>query len=56
MPKAQIYLHGTPARSWKQVAAYADGDAHDRSKIQVMAVIDKKVVFFDLFTEQDEES
>ena len=31
-----LWVHGLPARSYEQVADYLNGDAHDRSKVQVM--------------------
>lgn len=33
---AEIWIHGFPAKSWEQVVEYATGDAHDRSKLQVL--------------------
>jgi hypothetical protein len=30
-----FWVHGSPARSFEQVAEYLTGDAHDRSKVQV---------------------
>lgn len=32
---AALFVHGSAARSWAQVASYLLGDAHDRSKVQV---------------------
>jgi hypothetical protein len=33
---AVVFLHGAQARSWEQVITYLRGDAHDRSKVQVL--------------------
>lgn len=33
---AAVFVHGSAARSWAQVASYLLGDAHDRSKVQVL--------------------
>ncbi|MGZ4745702.1 MAG: hypothetical protein ACXVYY_01330 [Oryzihumus sp.] len=30
-----LWVHGLPARSYEQVAAYLTGNAHDQSKVQV---------------------
>lgn len=34
--QAEIWVHGAPARSWEQVAEYVNGDAHARSKLQIL--------------------
>ena len=36
MQDGTFWVHGAPARSFEQVASYLTGDAHDRSKVQVV--------------------
>ena len=45
---AEIWVHGFPARDWEQVVQYINGDAHDRSKLQVL--VDGK--FYPLIVDQ----
>lgn len=35
-PDGTVFIHGSLARDWAQVAEYLSGDAHDRSKVQVL--------------------
>lgn len=41
----QIFVHGTPASSFRQVASFIDGDAHDRSKVQFYTGKNMKSLF-----------
>lgn len=50
MDKAVLIVHGSVASSWKQVAGFLTGDAHDRSKVQVL--VDGK--FYDVSIDSED--